>query len=188
MSRPWGFCERSKFGYSLYCEAASPGVCCIAVMMMMMMMFLSSLQSLQSCRAAQHQSHRLCQSCHLQSPPVWQLIGAAGCRSCRDWSVCSLISCNPLVIPLGSNISISPPSPPLLLANSLISSIGVMLMLGIRAENIRCFPLRTETMSKHNSSGGEAAVMPSYWFWQTEGDCSLQADYQSVCDHANDDR
>ena len=31
MSRPWGFYEEPKFGYSLYCEAASPGVCCIAV-------------------------------------------------------------------------------------------------------------------------------------------------------------
>ena len=111
------------------------------------MMFLSSLQSH---RAAQHQSHRLCQSCHPQSAPapVSQLIGAAGCRSCRDWSVCSLISCNPLVIPLGSNISISSYLPPRKHPATLPPSY-LVLMLGIRAENTLLFHWDDV---RHNSS------------------------------------
>ena len=164
MSRPWGFCEEPKFGYSLLLWGSKPRCTLYAVWWWWWWCFYL-LSSLQSYRAAQHQSHRLCQSCHPQSAPVWQLIGAAGCRSCRDWSVCSLISCNPLVIPQGSNISISPATAcNISITWQTTSTKLAILVLGIRAENTLLFS--SDDAQQHNSGEGDAAVILILTDWR----------------------
>ena len=94
------------------------------------------------------------------SPPVWQLIGPAGCRSGRDWSVCSLISCNPLVIPLGSNISISPAITASYLSPRKQPQLSILVL---SEQKIRWFsPQRMPA-----NTIAVKVMQPSYWFWQT---------------------
>ena len=64
MSRPWGFCEEPSL--DIHCTVRQQAMLYDDDDDDDVVVFISP-SSLQSHRAAQHQSHWLCQGCHLQS-------------------------------------------------------------------------------------------------------------------------